>query len=83
MLRNPGVVETDLGDEVVLLDPHTRAMFSLNATGRVVWQYLDEGTEAITARLVGQFEVSGERARSDVALVLADLRSAGLIQDPG
>ena len=76
----PGVIETDLERELVLLDPETREMFSLNATGRVVWRALSEHpVGALAARITEAFDVSRERAEEDVRRILAELREAGLI----
>jgi hypothetical protein len=80
----PGVIETDLEKELVLLDPETREMFSLNATGRTVWRALpDHPVAAIATRITAAFDVSRERALEDVWRILADLRAAGLITPSG
>jgi hypothetical protein len=80
----PGVVETDLEKELVLLDPETREMFSLNATGRAVWRALpDQPVSAIATRIADQFDVTRERALEDVRRILAELRDAGLITASG
>jgi hypothetical protein len=57
---NPAVVETDLPEELILLDPATREMFSLNATGRIVWRALAErgetdGRALAIARITKEF----------------------------
>ena len=76
----PGVVETDLEAEVVLLDPETREMFSLNATGRVVWRALPGRTVAdLAAEVTRIFDVEYDRALEDVRGVLGDLLAAGVI----
>jgi len=78
--RKPGVIETDLERELVLLDPETREMFSLNASGRLVWRALPEHPVAELARQITEaFDVSHERALEDVLRILAQLREAGLI----
>jgi hypothetical protein len=78
--RKPGVIETDLEQELVLLDPETREMFSLNATGRVVWRALPEyPVVELATRITEVFDVSRERALEDVRRILAELREAGLI----
>jgi hypothetical protein len=82
MKRNPDVIATDLDDELVLLDPKTQRMFTLNATGRVVWNAL--GTHdlgQIAAQLEAQFEVSREQAHQDVSALLEQLRASGLVHD--
>jgi hypothetical protein len=78
-MRNVQVIETDLGDELVLLDPGTRAMFTLNATGREVWRHLDAGVEAVVTALTSTFGISAQRARSDAIELIAELTGAGLV----
>jgi sensor domain CHASE-containing protein len=77
----PGIIETDLDDELVLLDPKTQGMFSLNATGRVIWHGLKntESLEAIAQKLEQQFTVNLEQARQDAQALITELEKAGLI----
>jgi sensor domain CHASE-containing protein len=77
----PGVIETDLDDELVLLDPKTQGMFSLNATGRVIWHGLKntENLESIAQKLEKQFTVTLEQAQNDASTLIAELEKAGLI----
>jgi hypothetical protein len=81
-VRNPHVIATDLGAELVLLDPRSQQMFGLNATGRRVWQSLD-GRPAgeLAAVLAAEFDVPAETAARDVSIVLARLRDAGLVHE--
>ena len=77
----PGVIETDLGDELVLLDPKTQGMFSLNNTGRVIWQGLKntETLEMIASSLEQQFTVTLDQASLDAQALMSELEKAGLI----
>ena len=77
----PGVIETDLGDELVLLDPKTQGMFSLNNTGRIVWQGLKntETLETIALSLEKTFTVTLEQASLDAQALMDELEKAGLI----
>ncbi len=77
----PGIIETDLEDELVLLDPKTQGMFSLNNTGRVIWHELkNAGTlEVMATKLEQQFTVSLEQATIDAQVLISELEKAGLI----
>ena len=77
----PGVIETDLGDELVLLNPKTQGMFSLNNTGRIVWQGLKntETLETIALSLEKTFTVTLEQASIDAQALMDELEKAGLI----
>jgi hypothetical protein len=77
----PGLVETDLGNELVLLDPETRQMYSLNAVGRLIWQTLPgRGLDAAIEEITRQFEVSAPVARTDAEDLVAQLTTAGLLR---
>jgi hypothetical protein len=78
---NPDVIETDLADELILLDPATQQMFSLNATGRAIWRALPAPGEAELAEAVAaQFEVTAEQACADVQALLRQLLDAKLVR---
>jgi hypothetical protein len=77
--RRTGIIETDLGAELILLDPATEEMFSLNDVGRLIWRELDETpVEAIVDRVVGEFDVSHDVAAVDVRALLQQLLDARL-----
>ncbi len=76
----PGVIETDLPGELILLDPATQLMFSLNETGRFVWRALPgRNPGQVAAALTSVFAVPPEQAQADVRALLAELRAAGLV----
>ncbi len=77
----PGVIETDLDDELVLLDPKTQGMFSLNATGRVIWHGIKstQSLDMIAQKLEQQFTVTLEQAQTDTRALISELEKAGLI----
>lgn len=75
----PGIIETDLEDELVLLDPVTRKMFTLNSTGRVAWRHFPDGIEATVTVITAAFAIPAEEARADVLELVGQLQTAGLI----
>jgi predicted deacylase len=82
MKHHPDVIVTDLEDESVLLNPRTQAMFTLNATGRVVWNNLEtKDLDGIAFELESQFEVDADTAKIDAAQLLEALQKAGLVVD--
>ncbi|GAB3898114.1 hypothetical protein GCM10029964_082050 [Kibdelosporangium lantanae] len=68
-------------DGAVLLDERTGGYWQLNATGTGVLRQLLDGRQpaAVADDISTRFGVSAARARADVAKVVADLRSAGLV----
>ncbi|HXV86071.1 MAG TPA: PqqD family protein [Gemmatimonadales bacterium] len=76
----PGVIATDLEQEMVLLDPETQEMFRLNRTGRDVWLHLSLADVAgLAGGLTQRFSVGREQAHQDVRVLLGELLEAGLI----
>jgi len=79
--HKPGLVETDLGDELVLLDPATRQMFSLNPTGRLLWRDLPEaGLDGAVSQITAGFEVEPDQARADALELVRELVAVGLLE---
>ena len=78
--QNPDVIATDLGDELVLLHRNTRAVFTLNATGREVWRRLEEPCtiDAAVEAVTTAFTVDEATARTDVTRLLDELIAADL-----
>ena len=77
----PGVLLRRLEDEAVLLDSASGRYFGLNATGSRVFELLDgERTlEAVVERLLQEHAVDRERLQQDVAELVSELRSQGLV----
>jgi hypothetical protein len=80
--RNDDVIATDLDTELVLLHPATRAVFTLNETGREIWMRLRDPVtiEDIVAVVVATFAVDDATATRDVGRVLFELAAAGLVR---
>lgn len=70
-----------VGDEYVILDLETGTYYGLDAVGARVWSLLAEGValDAICDRLVEEYDVAREQARSDVASLIEALRERGLL----
>lgn len=80
----PDLIETDLGSELILLDPETQEMFSLNPTGRVAWKHLGSHTlSGVVDRVVAAFEVERPTADADVRALVERLLEAGLVERAG
>jgi hypothetical protein len=73
-------VETEIPGELVLLDPQTQEMFSLNETGCAVWRLLPGRTLREVAEAVsGRFEATRAEAEADVEALVTQLLAAGLL----
>jgi hypothetical protein len=77
---NPEVIVTELDDELVLLNPRTQAMFTLNGTGKIIWQNLGQhNADEIAVKITEAFEIDLETAEKDVTALLETLQTAGLL----
>jgi hypothetical protein len=78
--RGSAVIETDLPEELILLDPTTQEMFSLNSVGRAIWNGPPSRTLAeVVEDVIDRFAVSPDEAKADVRHLLGRLLDAGLV----
>ncbi|UQN09588.1 PqqD family protein [Deinococcus sp. QL22] len=77
---NPEVLTTDLGDELVLMDPQRSVMFSLNDSGRLIWQALPASQEQLKTLLKEAYGLPDTQAEQDLGAVLNDLSSRHLVR---
>ena len=87
-----GFVMNKVGSQYVVVpvgqaSEQHRCMITLNDTGAFLWRLLSAGSEenandaedALACALQAEYDVSADVARSDVAMFLESLRSAGLL----
>ena len=79
--KNPGVIPTSIEDGTVLLNPQNQALFTLNLTGTVVWEHIEDGEGVCVAALLAGFDTTPTRARAAVEDLVNDLVENGLIED--
>lgn len=75
------VLERVLDEEVVLFDPRTNKLHSLNSTAAFIWRRCNgTRTVATLSRLLCRhYAVDPVRAKADVRRLLAELKAEGLI----
>lgn len=81
-VRNPGVTETTLDDDVFLVEPATGEVFYLNAVTSGLWNLFEEPTTAADAEAAYQSafpDEPAERVSKDVKLAIEDMLSRELI----
>ncbi len=78
---NSEVIVTELDDEAVLLNMQTKMYFSLNTTGLVIWNLLDQGLSLgmVAEKLLNEYEVSPEKAQQCVFDLVTQLSSEHLV----
>jgi hypothetical protein len=74
------VIETDLENEFILLDPQTQEMFVLNETGRRIWRALPAREEMLVRSVLEAYDVPRESAEADVRRLMAELLEARLVE---
>lgn len=78
---HPDLIETDLEQELLLLNPNDQQIFSLNETGLMIWRAIQNNTlERVPDQLVEHYEVTLEEARADVLALVTQLYNKGLVQ---
>lgn len=73
------VLETDLGDELVLMHAGLGEMFSLNDSGRVIWQALPATEDTLEGLLMTTYGIDADQARVDLRSLLSELEHRTLI----
>jgi hypothetical protein len=71
----------EVGEEIIILDVDSGAYFGVQGTGARIWQLADGALtgDEIARRLVDEYEVELEDARSDVRELLGYLVENGLL----
>jgi len=80
--HHPDALETLLDDgEATLVHLTTTLSYTLNRTGKAIWDLLGRGLSmsAVAERLVGTFSVEPDRARADVGRFVSELEAFDLI----
>jgi hypothetical protein len=80
--RNASLVETSVGDEIVLMRMETGECFGLGETGSEIWRRLahPNSATAIVDSLVEEYDAPAEQIQQDVLDLLEDLSNRGLVQ---
>lgn len=73
--------ETEIDEEVVVMNIESGEFFSLTGTARAIWQLIDgtRNRDALLAELVSAFEAQPQEIAADLDPFLETLAGAGLI----
>jgi hypothetical protein len=79
---NEAVAHREIEGQVVLLLPEDYELYTLNTSGKLVWNGLLEGHTAsdLATQLAETYGISLERASADVAALLRDLETRGVVR---
>lgn len=78
---SPDAAYAAVEDGAVVLHLGTKRYYSLNGTGAVIWQMLEDGIARadIVTRLVQTYAVGADEAQASLAALLAELAAEQLI----
>ena len=71
-----------LGEELAVMDTEDGLYYSLNESGKLIWQTLTKETseEELVSKLTANFEVSKEEANKDVKTLISSLIEYGIVE---
>jgi hypothetical protein len=85
--KTSSVVERKIRNSLILVPMKTgpsrlEALYTLNETSGFIWNALAPGTseDELVSRLVDEYEVDSETARSDIRRILAELTEIGALR---
>lgn len=83
--KTDNFVETEVDNEVVLMNLDNGQFYSLSDTGRSVWQALVDpmSLTAVVDRLTSEYDVPPERCRTEVKFLFDDLIERKFIASSG
>ena len=88
MKQNPDFILTDVADSHVLVPVgksavNFNAIISLNDMGQTIWNMLETETtsEEILKKILAEYDVSENRARTDIDSFISKLRENGCIEE--
>jgi len=80
-VNEPNITAKVMDGEAIIIDLSTGVYYSLDGVGGLVWSGIEAGqsSEAILQSIVDAHDVALDQAEQDLALLLEDLKSAGLV----
>lgn len=82
---NPDVSQREIEGELLLLTPNDDVLYTLNGSGRLVWERiaLGDGLATIIDELASVFCIPIAAARTDVEAFVAELEGKGVLRPRG
>lgn len=80
--RATDLMEAEIGDELVALEPEKGSCFGFNSVATSVWRALAEPRDFDQLRdaLLNEYEVSEEQCSTELRALLVDMEARGLIE---
>lgn len=79
--RRAGLMTADMNGSAVMMDIMTGKYYNLGEVGGRIWELLEEPMTvgALVEKLTGEYDVSAEQCRTDIAPFLKTLLERGLL----
>lgn len=83
--RTRSLMEADIGDELVALDPQAGHCFGFNGVAAAVWRALEtpKSFDELRDALLSEYDVDRERCSLELQQLLADMTAKGLVASSG
>jgi hypothetical protein len=81
-VQNKEVIQSRIGEEVVMLDVESGFYFGLNSVGSIIWSYLSEPVsfDDLLTKLMNQFDVDKETCEADTRAFFNQLLEKNIIR---
>ena len=81
-IQNKKIIQSKIGDEVVMMDIDSGFYFGMNGVGSVIWQYLSTpiSLEELVSNLMEEFKVDKQTCESDTMEFLDNLLEKKIIR---
>ena len=81
-IQNKKMVQSKIGDEVVMMDMDSGFYFGMNSVGSVIWQHLTEAIsfDELVGKLMGEFNVDQKTCETDTLDFLNDLVEKNIVK---
>jgi hypothetical protein len=79
--RSANLMEADIGNELVALDPKGGSCFGFNEVATWVWRRLEKPAsfDQLREELLADYDVTAEQCTEELAELLADMTAKGLV----
>ena len=79
--RSVDLMEAELGDELVALEPNAGTCFGFNSVATSVWRLLDQPKtfEQLQQALLEEYEVDSAECSQELERLLGDMSSKGIV----
>lgn len=82
-IQNKKIIQSRIGEEVVMMDIDSGFYFGMNGVGTVIWQHLSTAItlEELTSNLMNEFKVDKQTCEADTIDFLEKLLENNIIRE--